>query len=62
MPNMAKKAKQEVDSAKQEVRLYLGNSASWSKTDKHLDPLGYLVKINTPNMAEKAKQQVGSCL
>ena len=48
MPNMAEKAKQELEvgSAKQKVRSYLGNR-------------GYIYSINMPNMTEKAEQEVG---
>ena len=59
MPNMAKKAEQEVDPTKQEVGLDLGNGAFLSKMDKDFDPLGYLLNINVSNMAE---QEVGSNL
>ena len=38
---------------------YLGNGASYSETDENLDPLGYLVSIDTTNMVKKAEQEVG---
>ena len=41
-PNIAKKAEHEVGSTKQEVRSYLGNSASYRKMDENLGPLGYI--------------------
>ena len=47
MPNMAEKAEQEVGTAKQEVRSYLGNR-------------GYIYSIHMPNKAKKAKQEVSS--